>query len=813
MRRITAFASAVAVAVVGFVAIPTATADDVTNTASMSLTCKATPSTSLVGPQVFSADDVSVNVTSPEDVEIGEDFSTTFTIDPVNVAMPDLPVGELRSASRLKLDFALPEGVTFTGADIDESNSNLSGFDVLQVNESGNEDPNGRILRLTSADNATIGNGPNSSKNSKGGIQHNLSGSTIDLRFPSIKLNLRADTEGDKNFGVRTAGAAGNFGTDENFLTLLGEAFFLGSIWAPVQCSPRVSETSPIDPRANQLTTVRVNPAPAAVDTSMTIDEVTGATAGTPVELTATVDPADAAGTVVFTSGERTSEPVEVVDGRATGELTFPEAGDYEVTASFTPANADAHTASSATRTVTVAGRETDMSVTAADSAPARNRVDVTATVDPEARGTVSFRIGEGAEVTAEVTDGTATASVPTGTATGEQTITAVFRPMTGSPFAPAEATTNIEITAITETAIDLQGLDSPVNPGETATITAEIIPAENTETAEGDVVFSVDGVELRSPVTGNTASIEFTPDRGGDFPVTARFIPADETQTEAEADGTLKVTQAGDTTVTAQAPTGVQPLVEAPTQVTVSPAADGTVTARVDGRNITADVVDGEATLPLVFPREGEFEVPITFTPADPAAAKRAETTITVTVAAAEYESVEIAIAGPDSGAVGEKLDFTAEVTPNAGDLSGVTGFLTLTNNGHELQRDGEQVRIPVVRGKAEFDLTWPSAGEQVIVATFVGAEGEAMGTGTKTVNITDESATDPTDPTDPETPGEGEEPTDPDVGGELPDDGQGSTPSGSSDIASFFERLWQWIVDLFTGNLSSGSSLSSNR
>lgn len=145
MRKITAFASAAAVAVAGFVVLPMAIADEVTNTASMSLTCKATPSTSLVGPQVFSADDVSVNVTSPEDVEIGEDFSTTFTIDPVNVAMPDLPVGELRSASRLKLDFVLPEGVTFTGADIDESNSNLSGFHVLPVNESGNIDPNGRV--------------------------------------------------------------------------------------------------------------------------------------------------------------------------------------------------------------------------------------------------------------------------------------------------------------------------------------------------------------------------------------------------------------------------------------------------------------------------------------------------------------------------------------------------------------------------------------------------------------------------------------------------------------------------------------------
>lgn len=88
MRRITAFASAVAVAVVGFVAIPTATAEEVANTASMSLTCKATPS-AIVGPQVFAADDVSVNVTSPTDVEIGENFSTTFPSIPSTSRSPN----------------------------------------------------------------------------------------------------------------------------------------------------------------------------------------------------------------------------------------------------------------------------------------------------------------------------------------------------------------------------------------------------------------------------------------------------------------------------------------------------------------------------------------------------------------------------------------------------------------------------------------------------------------------------------------------------------------------------------------------------
>ena len=800
MRKITAFASAAAVAVAGFVVLPMAIADEVTNTASMSLTCKATPSTSLVGPQVFSADDVSVNVTSPEDVEIGEDFSTTFTIDPVNVAMPDLPVGELRSASRLKLDFALPEGVTFTGADIDEANSNLSGFDVLQVNESGNKDPNGRILRLTSDDNATIGNGPNSSKNSKGGIQHNLSGSTIDLRFPSIKLNLRADTEGDKNFGVRTAGAAGNFGTDENFLTLLGEASFIGSIWAPTQCSPRASESAPLDTRAAQLATVKVNPKPAAVDTSMSLGGVSDAVAGTPVELTAAIEPADAAGTVVFSSGEHVSEPVEVVDGRATGELTFPEAGEYQVTAAFTPANAEAHTASSTTGTVTVAGRSANLAVTAAESAPARGHVEATATVEPGATGTVAFRIGEGAEVTADVVDGKATATVPTGTAPGAQTLTAEFRPTTGSPFAPAKAETPIEITAITETALELSGLDQPVHPGETVTLSAEVLPAENTETAAGQVIFTIEGRDIPADVADNRASIEVIPDRGGEFPVKARFVPADETQTPAEAEGTLTVVAAGDTAITAEAPTGVEPMVEAPTTVTVSPAAAGTVTATIDGRKITAEVnpQDGTATLPLVFPREGEYSVPVEFTPADPRTAKTARTTIDVVVAAPTYDSVSVAFTNEPEGTIGEKHVFRADVTPNAGDKSNVSGFLTLTNNGEKVMKDGAEVRIPVVRGIAEFDMVWPTPGVKSLEGTFVGAEGEALGTGSTTVTIYDENGELP--PVD--------EDEDPDTGGEIPTE----PGTGSSDIKSFFERLWKFIVDLFTGKLTPGSLGSSD-
>ena len=70
----------------------------------------------------------------------------------------------MESASRLKLDMALPAGVEFLGAEIDESKSNLKGMKVLQVDAAGNPSSTGEFLG-NQLHNATIGNGPNSSRN------------------------------------------------------------------------------------------------------------------------------------------------------------------------------------------------------------------------------------------------------------------------------------------------------------------------------------------------------------------------------------------------------------------------------------------------------------------------------------------------------------------------------------------------------------------------------------------------------------------------------------------------------------------------
>lgn len=804
MKKVISTTATLALLGGGMLFIPQASLAETTS-ASMSLSCQAVPSISLVGPQEFSTDNVTVNIDAPKSVRIGEEFRAGFSIDPVEVELPSLPANaKMQSASRLKLDMALPAGVEFLGAEIDESKSNLKGMKILQVDAAGNPSPTGEFLRVTSSDNATIGNGPNSSRSSEGGIKYTLNGSKIDLRFPEITLRLKAKTAGEKALGVRTRGEAGTFARDENFLTMLGKvsAPFVGTIWAPVQCSPRASAGAPLDTRAAKLASVTVED---ASEVTLNLEASGSPVAGQPATLSARLEPA-AEGTVEFTSGSlKASAPV--VDGVATAKLTFPITGEHEVKANFQPKNSGEFKPATATTTVTVAGQDATLNVEVPENAPARSRVEVKATVAQGAEGTVRFRLGD-STVTARVNDGVATAELPTGPNPGQQEITAEFTPAPRSAFAAGTASAPITIDAVTGTTIELSADQTgPVRPDQPVNISATVTPAENTERAEGTVEFLIDGERITRPLEDHATSVEFTPDRDGDFPVEAKFIPADETQTPAEDVLTVQVKGATKTQLEVDAPQSVEPLVEAPTTVTVTPAAAGTVTAVIDGRRISAEVQEdtGAATLPLVFPREGEFEVPITFVPANPADAKRATTTTTITVAAPAASDVAIALDGPDAAEKGQSTSYTATLTPEVGSQRSVTGFLEILIDGKPVTKDGETARIPVVEGIAEFDVLWNRAGAQELTAVFHNASGEEVSRTATTVTVAGDTGT----------PGDGNN--------QNPGDGNDNqvSPGGSSSSATnpfaplidFFRMLWEWLTSLFSGGGSSSSSSSASR
>lgn len=321
----------------------------------LTISCQATPSR-IVGPQHVGPEKAAFQLTAPNEVKTGEVFSLDLDLDPVAMDLP-LPMGTFESASRLKLDFALPAGVSFVGADIDESAANIKGLSAFTVNEQGYPDPTGRILRFASADNQTIGNSPNSSKSSEGGVTYKAGQNKLDLRFPKVSAKFRATTPGEKAFGVRTAGKAGQYGQDENFLTLLGKVSALGTVWAPVQCAPLSDKAGPVDSAAASLLSVNALPGDGedALKYSSVDVQITGPNTGTVKErgtyrVALTPDEGEAKdvnGVLTFTdngravmNGEQLLQ-VPVVRGVAEADLSWLQSGKHTLEARFHPQRDD----------------------------------------------------------------------------------------------------------------------------------------------------------------------------------------------------------------------------------------------------------------------------------------------------------------------------------------------------------------------------------------------------------------------------------------------------------------------------------------
>lgn len=788
--KVVSLASVSALLVGGAVFLPQAFAD--TKTATMNLACQAIPSTSLAGPQNFPTDDpidVNVKVNSPEKVEVGEEFDTTFSIDPVNVAMPSLPLGaKLEQAWRLKLDFQLPDGAEYISGQVDDSAANLKGFTILRVNESGNQDPNGRILRLVDKGNNTIGNGPNSSTSKPGGVTYKFDpkNPNLNLAFPKITLRTKATKPGEMKFGVRTAGNAGNYAYDENFLTMGANTtpiLFAGKVNVAVKCSPRAlaNANSPLDERATRLAVVKAEEKQVAQDSSVALTAAPAAKAGLPTELTAKVSPAEAEGTVVFTSGSMTSAAIAVENGVAKTQMTFPEAGTFPVTATFTPADTTKFNASSAESTVTVEGQEAGLQLEAPASVNAADgKVDVTAKVDSKAEGTVEFSIADGSVITQKVANGEATASLPLGDTVGATEVKAVFKPATGSPFKTATVTKSIDVKVAPKTAMTLTSSPEQVQAGEKVTVMAQIAPSEGTTDAKGKVTFKYAGTEKTVDVKENKAVLEVEAPAPGDFMVSAEYTPADNTQSAVTAETTIKVAEKENVQTNVSMQVALPELVEkgkpADATVTVSPAeAKGKVSALVEGNKVEAAVVDGKATLPLTFNQAGAQKVTFTFTPDDAEKYTDASNSADITVTEPgevmpdepgngenpggenpggetpggetpgdqtpsipeEINDVTITPGETIQGEIllGEVEGKNATVTVKDAGGKGVFGTLKVLVDGKPAQMDGKDAEIMVVGGKAKWTMDIFDAGQHVVTLQFFDTKGALKGS--KNVNI----------------------------------------------------------------------------
>ncbi|MFE3290743.1 Ig-like domain-containing protein [Rhodococcus sp. NPDC059234] len=538
-------------AVVGITLLGGVPAQAAPTTTSFNNSCRITPSA--VASPTTETKDASVTVDAPETVNAGDTFDVT--IIPPPITFPNSSSGaSVQNVSRIKIDVAVPDNADYLGADIlPNTSSGLSGVapNLLRVNENGNPDPNGTVLRL-SGNNATIGNGPSSSKNSEGGIVAKASsGSETTFQLPQVKAHLRARNAGDVNVKLRTAGAAGTFGNDANFLTFLPKATLIITAWAPTQCSPRDGETAPLNAGAGPLATTRIVEADKA--TTTTIVGPAAAKNGTPITLTANVAPGANGGTVQFKDGGAPlGAPVTVAGGSAAISPTFTTDGDHSITAEYSGATGFLASTSAAkvVKVTTDAPPDavTTTTVTAPNNAKVGQDVNLTAKVDPAGSGgTVNFVVDDGAPIPGMVgTDGVAVAPY-TFTTTGTHKVVAKFTGTTG--FAPSTSLAfPVSVTTPAPADVDTTTTLAPVGTvakGVPVVLKATVDPAN----AKGKVQFKIGDVLLGGPVdvVDGVATLPTTFANSGTYNVTAEFTGAAGFTSSAAAPQTLTVPGATD--------------------------------------------------------------------------------------------------------------------------------------------------------------------------------------------------------------------------------------------------------------------------
>ncbi|SDE69945.1 hypothetical protein SAMN05444580_1401, partial [Rhodococcus tukisamuensis] len=279
-------------AVVGITMLGGVPAQAAPITTTFKAACLVTPS-AVAGPTT-EAQDSSVSIDAPATVNAGEEYDVT--IAPPPISYPNSVSGaSVQNVSRIKIDVAVPQNAEFLGATIvPGTGSGLSGVtpNVLRVNENGNVDPNGTIIRL-SGNNSVIGNGPGASKNSEGGIVAKaVSGEKTTFQLPQVKARLKAGPSGNVDIKLRTAGEAGAWGNDKNFLTFLPKATLVITAWAPTQCTPRNTggAADPLNSGAGPLATTTITEADK--QTTTTVVAPGSVKNGSEVTLTANVNPA-----------------------------------------------------------------------------------------------------------------------------------------------------------------------------------------------------------------------------------------------------------------------------------------------------------------------------------------------------------------------------------------------------------------------------------------------------------------------------------------------------------------------------------------
>ncbi|WP_258195554.1 Ig-like domain-containing protein [Rhodococcus sp. OK519] len=454
------------------------------------------------------------------------------------------------------------------------------------------------------------------------------------------------------------------------------------------------------------------------VTTSLSLSLPGSATTGSSVDLTATVSPSNAQGTVQFTdNGSPIGSPVPVTNGSAMLPHTFTGAGSHSVAANFV-AGPGFVNSSAAAQTVTVSDPDvtTSLSVTAPGSAETGESVSLSATVSPSnAQGAVQFKVG-GVAVGSPVTVTGGVASVPhTFDAAGSFVVTAEFTGAAGfvNSSATAQTVTVSDPDVTTSLSVTAPG---SAETGESVSLSATVSPSN----AQGSVQFKVNGNPVGAPqaVSGGSASLSHTFNAAGSFAVTAEFIGAAGFTNSSASAQTVAVTDPDVlTSMTVQVPGSATTGSSVDLSATVSPSnAVGTVQFTDNGAPIGSPVavVNGVATLPHTFTGTGSHSIGALFTGGSGFADVSANAPGSITVADPDVET-SLSVTAPAAAATGQSVSLSATVTP-----PGAQGSVQFKVNGAPVGASQA-----VSGGTVTLPYTFNAADTYAVTAEFTGAAG----------------------------------------------------------------------------------------
>jgi len=233
---------------------------------------------------------------------------------------------------------------------------------------------------------------------------------------------------------------------------------------------------------------------------------------------------------------------------------------------------------------------------------------------------------------------------------------------------------------------------DAPaIREGDVATVTVKVDPAK----ATGVVLVDINGVGYYANVTDGTATITVPGLKEGTYDVKVRYS-GDEYYDEASNSTKLVVQKAIEIDVGVGG-NGSVVIVEVPGNAT------GNVTVIIDGKNHTAEVVNGTAVVDLGNTTPGEHNITVIYSGDDGNAPVEVNKTITVPKYAAPM-SVEVS-----DIKVGETLNIVVSVP------KGATGKV-------KVEIDGKTYYADIKDGKASFAIKNLMAGDKTVTASYDG-------------------------------------------------------------------------------------------